>query len=175
MKTIALLLLFLLCVGLNSSFAQIKQGDLLIGRQEFQRMKKELANCRYKAIQLDSLEQSYNALLAENELLLYQYAAKLDKSEKKIASLQADYRKLNLAMQDQKARTNEYRYAYQHSGRFKERATISLLWASLMSVGFVMAAGENYTGAYIVAGSSAAVTIFLAIKAGKVSKKAPSL
>jgi hypothetical protein len=175
MKTIVLLLLFLHCVGLNSSFAQIKEGDLLISRPEYQRMRNEMAKCRYRASQLDSLEQSYNSLLVENELLLYQFAEKLDKSEKKVASLQQDYRNLNLAMQDQKARTNEYRYAYIRSGRFKERATISLLWASLMSVGFVMAAGDNHAGAYVVAGGSAALTIFLAVKAGKAGKNPHSL
>ena len=173
MKKIVLLLLFGLYAGQIS--AQIKEGDLLIGRQEYLKLKKENAEWRHKSLLLDSLEVAYRDLLVENELLLYQFAEKLDKSEKKIAALQQDNRNLNLAMQDQKARTNEYRYAYIRSGRFKERATYATLWAALMSVGFVMAAGENYEAAYILGAGSAAVTLFLTIKSSQAGRAAGAL
>ena len=170
MKTTVLLPLFLLFAGLNSAFAQIKEGDLLISRTEHSKLKNELASCRHKASLLDSLERAFHLLISENELLLYSFAQKLDKSEQKVIALQADNRKMHLSLQDQKAKTNEYRFAYIRSGRFKERAQISTVWAAIMSVGFILSAGENYTAAYVLGGGSAAITLFLAIKAGQATK-----
>jgi TolA-binding protein len=171
MRKTVLLLLFLLCAGLNS-FAQIKEGDLLISRHEYLKLKNEL---RYKSLLLDSMDMACKALFAENELLLGQLAERLDKSQLQVASLQQDKQKMQLAFQAQKGKTNEFRYAYLQSGRFRERAQISTVWAALMSVGFIMAAGEKYTAAYILGGGSAALTLFLAIKAGQAGKNAGSL
>lgn len=167
MKKIAFLLLSLLCVAFTS-LAQVQQGDLLISRSDYEKLKAEikLANHQlsYYKFKADSLQAIYYELLDYHERYIHNNIERHQIQESSIKKLEQVNRDLKIQLQQQKVRTNEFKYAYQYSGRFREKAQVAVAWAGLMSITALMAMNEhNPRPAYFISGGSALVTVCLAI------------
>ena len=167
MKKIVFLLLSLLCVGFTS-LAQVQQGDLLISRTDYEKIKAEitLGNQQlnlYKT-KADSLQAIYYELLDYHERFIHSSIERHQIQELRIKKLEQVNQELKIQLQLQKVRTNEYKHAYQQSGRYLEKAQVAVVWASLMSLTVLMAMhGENPIPAYVIGGGSAILTLGLSL------------
>lgn len=170
MKKIVLGLLLLLFAG-YTSIAQIQQGDLLISHSDYQKMKAEIASAKKELALLkplvskvDSLKAANAELMEHNERIVLAGIERHQLQTQRIASLEKLNSDLKKQLQHQKSKTNEYRYAYQNSGRFQDKAQVTTVWAGLMSLAFLMSLHDNNpSAAYWMAGGSAAVTIGLTL------------
>lgn len=172
MKRIVSLLLLLLCAGCISQVqAQIREGDVLISHSDYEKLKaelaftkKELAAAKRQISKFDSLHAAFGELMDYHEASIRRSIERHQLQEQKIKKLEQSNSDLKKQLDFQKARTNEFKFAYANSGRFKDKAQVSALWAGLMSVCFLLALNENHPEAsYWMAGGSAALTVGLSI------------